>query len=385
MKILMVTWEYPPYKVGGIATHCYDLSKSLTRMGHDVHILTYGEKDEDDYENGVTIHRMKSSSNAPDTIGWSMFLSHKMEKKAIELNKQDKFDIVHAHDWMTVPAGVGIKKTLKLPFVFTLHSTERGRSGVNNPYSKMINDLEWYGTYEANEVITVGKDFYNEVKSIFSVPENKIHYIPNGVDIKKFDKTKPVVERDYYVADWEKMILFVGRLSYQKGVDYLLKAIPKIIEEHKDSKFIFAGDGGGLVHYRSKAWSMGLKDKTYFTGYVPDEILISLYKLSDITIAPSVYEPFGIVALEAAAANKATVGSYTGGLKQTIVNEYTGLHSIPADADSITKEVNRILYDKNWYKWMGNNARKRVESNFKWDRIAYWTTGVYGKVLELWK
>ena len=182
----MATWEFPPFKVGGIGSHCYDLSRTLAAMDHDVHILTYGDNNTLERTEGVTVHRMPSTY-APDTISWSMFLSHQMEKKAIELNKEERFDLIHAHDWMTVPAGVGIKKLLNIPLVFTLHSTEKGRSGIHDSYTRMINDLEWYGTYEANEVVTVGKDFHNEVKHMFNVPDSKIHYIRNGVDISSSD------------------------------------------------------------------------------------------------------------------------------------------------------------------------------------------------------
>ncbi len=242
MKILMLSWEFPPYRVGGIASHCHDLSRALVRMGHDVHVLTYGDKESVEYDAGITIHRLPSSRNAPDIVGWSMLLNNRFEKRAIELNKVENFDVIHAHDWMTVPAAIGLKKVLKKPFVFTIHSTEQGRVGVSNPLSKMINDLEWYGTYEANHVITVGKDFCNEVKSLFSVPDWKIHYIPNGIDIKRFDRVKVVVEREWYVGDWERMVLFVGRLTYQKGVDYLIKAIPKVLKEYRDAKFVFVAN-----------------------------------------------------------------------------------------------------------------------------------------------
>ncbi|MEM7815612.1 MAG: glycosyltransferase family 4 protein [Candidatus Aenigmatarchaeota archaeon] len=382
MRILMATWEFPPFKVGGIGSHCYDLSRTLASMGHDVHVLTYGDKNQEEKTKGVTVHRLPST-NAPDTISWSMFLSHQMEKKAIELHKEEKFDLVHAHDWMTVPAGVGIKKLLKIPMVFTLHSTERGRSGIHNSYTKMINDLEWYGTYEAHEVITVGKDFYNEVKSIFNVPENKIHYIKNGVDISRFDNNKKDIDRNLFAAEWEKLILFVGRLTYQKGVDYLLGAIPGVLNQHPEAKFVIAG-GGAVDYYRNMAYRIGIAHKTYFTGYLPEETLISLFKTADITVAPSVYEPFGIVALESAAARTPTVGSYTGGLKETIIHESTGLHSYPAHIQSLCDQINRTLWDDDWIKWMGSNARKMVEKDYTWDKIARWTTGVYGKAMGLW-
>lgn len=382
MRILMATWEFPPFKVGGIASHCYDLSRTLASMGHDVHILTYGDKNCKEEIKDVTVHRLPSTY-APDTISWSMFLSHQMEKKAIELHKEEKFDAVHAHDWMTVPAGVGIKKLLDIPMIFTLHSTEKGRSGVHDSYTKMINDLEWYGTYEAGQVITVGQDFCNEVKSMFNVPDDKIHYIKNGVDISRFDNNKSEIERSDYATDREKIVLFVGRLSYQKGIEYLLGAIPGVINQHPDTKFVIAG-GGSLDHYRDMAYRIGIAHKTYFTGYLPEEKIISLFKTADLTVAPSVYEPFGIVALESAAARTPTVGSYIGGLKETIIHENTGLHSYPAHIQSLCDQINRTLWDESWIKWMGSNARRMVQENYTWDKIARWTTGVYGKAIGMW-
>ena len=383
MRILIATWEFPPFKVGGIGSHCYDLSRTLASMGHDVHILTYGDKPVQEETEGVSVHRLPSTY-APDTISWSMFLSHQMEKKAIELHKEEKFDLIHAHDWMTVPAGVGIKKLLKIPMVFTLHSTEKGRSGVHDSYSKMINDLEWYGTYEANQVITVGQDFYNEVKWLFNVPDNKIHYIRNGVDISRFDNSKTEIDRSDYAADWEKLVLFVGRLSYQKGVDYLLGSIPLVLSQHPEAKFVIAG-GGALDYYKSMAHRIGIAHKTFFTGFVPEETLISLFKKADLTVAPSVYEPFGIVALESAAARTPTVGSYVGGLKETIIHERTGLHSYPAHLVSLAEQVSRSLWDENWRKWLGSNARRMVQENYTWGKIARWTTGVYGKAIGIWE
>ena len=306
-----------------------------------------------------------------------------MEKKAIELHKEERFDLVHAHDWMTVPAGVGIKKILDIPMVFTLHSTEKGRSGVHDPYTRMINDLEWYGTYEASQVITVGQDFYNEVRLLFNVPEDKIHYIRNGVDISRFERNGAEIERSDYASDWEKLILFVGRLTHQKGIDYLLGSIPGVLKQHPEAKFVIAGTGA-LDHYKTMAHRIGIGHKTYFTGFLPEDKLIPLFKAADLTVAPSLYEPFGIVALESAAARTATIGSYVGGLKETILHEKTGLHAYPAHLQSLSDQINRSLWDEDWRKWMGSNARKMVEKDYTWDKISRWTTGVYGKAMGMW-
>ena len=378
----MLTWEYPPYKVGGIATHCYDLSRFLVRKGHDVHIVTYGEKEKEEYDKGITIHRVPGVRSI-DTASWATAITHKIEQKVIELHKLYGFELVHAHDWMMVPSGVGIKKLLGLPMVFTLHSTEHGRSGVHDSYTKFINDLEWYGCYEADQVITVGKDFYNEVKTLFSVPDDKINYIPNGLDVERFDRHVVSIGRDQLAGDWERICLFVGRHSHQKGIEYLLLSIPSILQTHPDIKFVFAG-GGAVDYYRNLARLLGIHNKTYFLGYTSDDMIISLFKLADMVAIPSVYEPFGIVALEAGAAKKAAVASYTGGLKEIILHENTGLHTFPADPESIANQTKRILADNSWNKWMGKNARKRVESKYTWSKIADWTIGVYGKALQIW-
>ncbi len=380
----MPVWEYPPDKVGGIASHVHDLSKALVKMGHDVHILLPGTERIEIYEKGITIHRTEPVHNSTDMITWSVALAHRMEKEAIHLHKQQKFDIVHTHDWMMVPAGSGIKKLLNIPMVFTIHSTEFGRSGVHDSYTKMINDLEWYGAYEADQIVTVGKDFCNEVKSLFNIPSGKLHYIPNGVDIKKFDTPNLSAKRSDFVADWEKMVFFCGRMTYVKGVQNLIDAMPSILKEHPDTKFVLAGKGPGLEDYMAKVKSLGVAEKTYFPGYVDDDTLVSLYRMADLTVAPSLYEPFGIVALESAAARRPTIGSYIGGLKETIVHEFTGLHTWAGNSDSIADQVNRMLWDGSWRHWLGTNGRKYVEDNFMWNKIAVWTTGVYGKAMKIW-
>ncbi len=382
MRVLLLTWEFPPNKVGGIGSHCYDLSQALSEMGHDVHVVTYGDAEKDEQVGKVSVHRVPSA-NAPDTISWSVYLGQRMEKKAIELQKEQKFELVHAHDWMTVPAAVGIKKTLGLPFVFTLHSTEHGRSGVHDSYTKMINDLEWYGTYECSELVTVGQDFCNEVKHLFSPPESKLHYIPNGIDIARFDKTTSNLDKKNFSADWEKMVLFAGRMVNQKGVDHLLHAIPAVLREHPEAKFVLAG-GGDFGHYKKMAFSLGIDQKTFFVGHVEERIVFSLFKIADVSVAPSVYEPFGIVALESFAARTPMVASSVGGLKETIKHEWSGLHTYPASPQSIADQLNRVLWDTNWGRWMGDNGRKSAEKDFSWDRIAACTTGVYGKTLGLW-
>ncbi len=380
MKPLFLTWEYPPMKAGGIAAHCEDLATTLADQGHEPIVVTYGEKEETEYRDGVQIHRVTSTESANNTLSWAMHLGHQMEKKAIELYNEEDFDVVHAHDWMVVSGAVGLKKTLGLPMVFTVHSTQKGRDGIDSDYQRTIHNLEWYGTYEASQVITVGKDFSEEVKHSFNVPDDKVNYIPNGVDLEKFDDHRNRLNYTDYALDWEKIVLFVGRMYPQKGPGHLIEAMPSILENSPEAKFVMVGSGS-TEHYRGIANSK-VGEKVYFPGYVSDQELLSLMKSAEMTVAPSVYEPFGIVPLEAAACETMTVGSYTGGMKDTIVHEYTGLHSYPEDSGSIAYQVNRALNDPGWTDWMGDKARNRVEDNFRWEQIAAWTTGVYNKTVR---
>lgn len=380
MRPLFLTWEYPPYKAGGIAAHCEDLATTLASQGREPVVITYGEKEETEYRDGVEVHRVPSTDSATDTLSWAMHLGHQMEKKAIDLHKEEEFDLVHAHDWMAVPGAVGIKKTLDIPLVFTIHSTQKGRDGIDSLYQRTIHDLEWYGTYEASQVITVGRDFSEEVKHTYEVPEDKVNYIPNGVNLEKFDNHSYSLNRDNYALDYEEIVLFVGRMYPQKGPGHLIEAMPQILDSSPDAKFVMVGSGA-TQHYKGIAKSQ-IGDKVHFPGYVSDSDLLSLMKDAKITVAPSVYEPFGIVPLEAAACETATVGSYVGGMKDTIIHEYTGLHSYPADSGSIAYQVNRALNDPGWTDWMGDKARERVEDNFQWEQIAAWTTGIYRNALD---
>lgn len=344
-------------------------------------MLTYGDEESSEYRDGVEIHRVAATESATDTISWAMHLGHEMEKKAIELHKQNGFDLVHAHDWMAVPGATGIKNTLDIPMVFTVHSTQKGRDGIEGQYQRTIHNLEWYGTYEADQVITVGREFSEEVKHEFKVPEEKLNYIPNGVDLEKFDAHSKNINRDEYALDWEQIVLFVGRMYPQKGPGHLIDAMPNILRDAPDTKFVMVGSGA--TEYYKNIAKQKVGDKVHFPGYVSDNELVSLLKTAEITVAPSVYEPFGIVPLEAAACETATVGSYVGGMKDTIVHEYTGLHTYPADSGSIAYQVERALNDPGWTDWMGENARDRVEDNFRWEQISAWTTGIYSNAVEI--
>ena len=305
MKILMLTWEYPPRIVGGIARVVHDLSKRLIKDGHDVYVITYKEGNVPYYENdkGVNVYRVDNYMINPNNfIDWIMQLNFNMIAKANELISSGiKFDVVHAHDWLVAYSAKTLKNSYNLPLVSTIHATESGRnSGIHDEVQRYINDTEWMLTYESSEVIVNSKYMKNELQRLFGLPYEKINVVANGIN----STTYSGIEKDYdfrrqYAADNEKIILFMGRLVYEKGVQHLISAMPKILANYHDAKLVIAGQGGMIDELKAQVDSMGLSQKVYFTGYLNAKQVAKMYKCADISVFPSTYEPFGIVALEA--------------------------------------------------------------------------------------
>ena len=250
MKILMLSWEYPPRVVGGISRVVHDLSHRLIQDGHDVTVVTYRDGNVPYYEDdsGVNVYRVDNfmiSSN--NFIDWIMQLNFNMIAKAGEIiAEKGNFDVIHAHDWLTAYAGKTLKTAYNTPLVSTIHATEAGRnSGIQGEMQKYINDTEWMLTYESSEVIVNSNYMKNELQRLFGLPYEKINVIPNGVNLNLFNG----IEKDYdfrrkFAADNEKIILFMGRLVYEKGIQTLIAAMPKILANYHDAKLIIAGKGG---------------------------------------------------------------------------------------------------------------------------------------------
>src|SRR5574344_2054062 len=250
MKILMLTWEYPPRIVGGIARVVHDLSKRLIKDGHEVTVITYREGELPYYEDdkGVDVYRVDNYMINPNNFtDWIMQLNFNMITKANELIAENgKFDVIHAHDWLVAYSAKTLKNSYGIPLVSTIHATEAGRnSGIHDETQRYVNDTEWLLTYESSEVIVNSKFMKNDLQRLFGLPYEKINVISNGININSYTG----IERDYefrrqYAADNEKIILFMGRLVYEKGIQHLIEAMPKILENYNDAKLIIAGKGG---------------------------------------------------------------------------------------------------------------------------------------------
>ena len=387
MKILMLTWEYPPRIVGGIARVVHDLSKRLIKDGHEVHVVTYREGNLPEFENdkGVKVHRVDNYMINPNNfIDWIMQMNFNLIAKSNELiAKEGNFDVIHAHDWLVAYAAKTLKNSYNIPLVATIHATEAGRnSGIHDEVQRYINDTEWLLTYEASEVLVNSNYMKNELQRLFGLPYEKINVVPNGVNLTTFNN----VERDYdfrrkYALDNEKIILFMGRLVYEKGIQHLIAAMPKILSRYHDSKLIVAGKGGMLDELKAQVRNLNIENKVYFTGYLDSKQVCKMYKAADVSVFPSTYEPFGIVALEAMLAGVPTVVSDVGGLNEIVEHRVNGMKSYAGNPNSIADSILELLFNPQLCNNVVKQAKLKVKNEYNWTKIAQDTHFVYQKAI----
>jgi len=388
MRVLMLTWEYPPRVVGGISRHVHDLSNALAESGIKVDVVTCEHPDTPSEENkgNLTVHRV-AVKPGDDFVHWVHNLNAASEEAAegiIETHRKHDSDeplLIHSHDWLSAFAGKGLKHRFRLPLLATIHATEHGRNqGIHNDLQRYISGVEWDLCYEAWRVICCSHYMRDEVASVLGVPHDKIDVIPNGVNPSKFDIEFDREEfRRWFAMPNEKIVFFVGRMVREKGAHVIIQAAPDIISAYKDVKFVIVG-GGDKSHLVNLANDLGVSEKVFFTGYVDDDTLLKLYKVADVAVYPSLYEPFGIVALEAMVAKVPTVVSDVGGLREVVDHGVTGLTAWADNPDSLAWAILQMLKKPHTARMMAENAFRKVTDQFNWGRIAEMTAEVYNRV-----
>ncbi len=387
MKILMLTWEYPPRVVGGIARVVYDLSRTLIKDGHEVTVVTYKDGDVPEFEDdkGVKVYRVGNYMINPNNfIDWILQLNFNLVAKANEIIlKEGNFDVIHAHDWLVANAAKTLKNSYNIPIVSTIHATEAGRnSGIHDETQRYINDTEWMLTYESSEVIVNSNYMKNELQRLFGLPYEKINVIPNGVNMSLFNG----VERDYnfrrkFAMDNEKIILFMGRLVYEKGIQHLISAMPKILNGYHDTKLVICGKGGMIDELKAQVNSLGISEKVYFAGYMNGKDVQKMYKAADISVFPSTYEPFGIVALEAMLSENPIVVSDIGGLNEIVQHKENGMKTYCGNSNSIADAILELLYDHKLCSEITKKAKNKVRNEYNWNKISQDTHFAYQKAI----
>lgn len=391
LRVLMLTWEYPPRIVGGISRVVEGLSKALHVLGVEVHIITNempGSPLEED-DAGVRVHRVKVDSPAPNFHAWILLMNHYFAKRVGSLAKEvGGFDIVHAHDWLVQTSASETKGFLRTPLISTLHSMEFRRSeGATSPEISMVESLEWWMTYESSKVIVCSNSMKEDAKSKYKVPDDKMVVIPNGIDPDKY--AEPHLHRDltrlkYGVGPSEKLILFVGRLTHQKGCNFLIRSIPYVAKFH-NVRLIIVGDGYMRGELESEAFKSGEAWRIRFTGFLPDQEVRDLMASSNCMVVPSIYEPFGVVALEGMASKLPVVASNVDGLSEIIRHEENGILVYPKDPSSIAWGISRIFSDADNSQRIVLNALNDVKTKYTWSAIAKMTLEAYEQTLRIHK
>ena len=389
LSVMMFSWEYPPRIIGGISPHIYYLSKSLARNGVKVYVITCDFPGAPAHEvvDGVEVYRIDSYKNpAPDFATWVYLMNVNMQKEAAAITRSlgARIDIFHAHDWLVATAGIGLKHVFRKPFFATVHSTEIGRrNGIHSDYERMIHETEAWLTYEAWKVVCCSDYMVQHTKWAFGLPTDKLMMIPNGVNTevyKKNEKEDLAKFRKKYALPEEKIVLFVGRLVYEKGVHVLVNAAPKVLEK-TNAKFIIVGNGYMKDQLLKIVKSTGLAHKVMITGFVDDDTLRKLQRCADVSVVPSLFEPFGIVALEAMAARSPVVVSDTGGLSEIVNHDVDGVKVYTGNPDSLAWGITRVLTNEQYANTIRTNAYQKIQEKYNWEKIGQQTKNLYENVL----
>jgi glycosyltransferase involved in cell wall biosynthesis len=391
MRVIMLSWEYPPRIVGGISPHVRDLSQQLQRKGIEVHVVTKHTPlapDEETEPSGVQLHRVHLADQPNDFLHEIQLLNQATDRRVRQLLEDwrpgGQPTVFHAHDWLSLDSARELKYEYKLPIVATVHATESGRhGGIFNETSKYIHEQEYWLTYEAWRVIVCSEFMKHEVERLFNSPGDKIDVIYNGVEPEKFEFEWTDAERAAHRAKLalpeEKIVMYVGRFVREKGIHVLLNAASVILAQEPNTKFLIVGGGNRERFENFVQWS-GLQDKVLFTGFMANRSLHQLYRVADVAVFPSLYEPFGIVALEGMAAGAPVVASDAGGLKEVVLHGQTGTLSYANNPESLAWAVLDVLRNPDRAQQMSIKARVRLKEEFDWSLLADQTIAVYDRV-----
>jgi len=415
MRMAVLVYEYPPKIVGGLGTYATEITRKFVLMEQEVSVFTMNDDEGSlptrELWRGIEIHRplhIDVSDSLPDVIAedvrkWGRgiqlfskilvynYLSASKIINELVAKEGFQYDIVIAHDWLSAISGITAKRDLGLPLVFHVHSTEKGRTLGNG--SEVVSNIEQRAAQMADMIITVSNAMKEELIGL-GYPKEKIQVCYNGVDPQKYcrdqvnaDKVKKTREL-YGIKDNDLMILFVGRLVWIKGVDKLVMAMPQVLKEIPNAKLVIVGLGEMKEYAEKIVRSQNLQDHVKFRfEFVPEEERIAHYAACDVAVFPSLYEPFGIVALEAMSMGKPIVVGASGvsGMREIVVAsgpEQCGFHVNPNDPSDIAWGIINSIKDSEKKEELGKNGRKRVLENFTWDVIAKKTLELYEQLLE---
>ncbi len=405
MNILLLTNEYPPHIYGGAGVHVEHLSRELAALSdgeHAIEVLSFGDQRQDDAGMRVT--------GVPGAAGLSALglprarLADALYRNVVMAGSAGAADVIHCHTWYTHLAGCLLREILGAPLVLTTHSLEPHRPWKREQLGDSYGATCWLektAMANADGIIAVSKAMKTDVQSLYGVDPDRVRVIYNGIDADRFRKIEaPEVLRSHGIDPDVPFILFVGRITRQKGILHLVEALPRLDPGVQVVLCAGAPDTAAIGE-EMKAAVVRARENTpnpviWIDEMVPIPKLIALYSHAALFVCPSVYEPFGIINLEAMACRTPVVAAAVGGIREVVVHEETGLlvpfesvgpeNADPRDPDRYARDlaaaVNRLMADPEKRNAMGQAARERVEAMFSWAGIARQTLDYYGELIE---
>ncbi len=374
-RIAFFCWESMyAERVGGLANAATNLAETLIKQNHEVHFFTRGNIP-DQTINGVCYHYCRPFGN--NIVEYCNDMSMAMVEQFRKSEQESRFDFLHFHDWHPVQA---LHHLQEKNTILTYHSTEFGRNGNRAGdwwEYREISGKEWYGGLIAKKVTAVSATLKREVMNLYNIPDEKCEVIPNGIVPRQFRTSVDPgeVKAAYGIHPYAPLILFIGRLVYQKGPDLLIEAIRQVCRHRWDARVIVAGEGGMRQELEDRARDLPVT----FTGYIPDSEYIRLLNAADVVVIPSRNEPFGLVLLEAWSAEKCVVASDVGGLSENIDAFVNGI-KVGVNPDSIAWGISTMV-DEPWNAGaLGMRGRGKVDRLFQWGPIVERLTSTYARI-----
>jgi len=372
----MLSWEFPPVAESGVSSHVMGLSRALARTGHSVVVVTRAHPDapHDAEVGGVRVIRVPVDIPwlpEDDEVASTASANHHLVAALAHLRFFEP-DVVHAHDWNTALAGVVAARVLGVPLVTTIHATERGRHGGHVPQGApaAVNAVEWWLASSSTRVVCLSRFMAREIVEGFELDPAQVRLVPNGVEVRDWAPPDPAPPRDTHVMSW-------GRVQYEKGFQVLAQAMARVRGRVPGVRCTIAGRGPYLPELQSQVDIEGVGDLVNLAGYVPDDELRASLHRSGCVVIPSLYEPFGVVALEALAAGAPVVAALTGGLAETLDGTGAALLFEPGNAARLAEAIEIVLSDTAVRDDLVMRGNELLRDRFSWDAIAVTTAGVY--------
>lgn len=394
MRILMISWEYPPHMVGGLGRHVADIAPRLADQGIAVTILTPWAAEatqEHLVAPNLLVIRVPLNDRASDIVTRVNDATTTFLQVAHHIwQATGGFDIIHVHDWLLADVAITLKHQYQRPLVATIHASERGRrhGDISGPESTAIDAIEWRLTYEAWRVIVCSHFMVTQLMCDFGLPYDKIDMIPNGVVMPSLP-FNTVAQRQHFRQRYQPydapLLYAVGRLVYEKGWHVLIVALAKLRTNYPDARLVLAGVGGFRNELERVARNYDVFNAVTFAGFIADDVRDGLYASADIAVFPSLYEPFGIVALEAMALRCPVVVCNTGGLREVVNANRTGILVETGNADSLVDGLRYTLDYPNLTQQRIETAYEEARITYAWETIAAATAAVYGRVVAEWQ